>query len=124
MEISKFTVTGDSQRQDKSSLSVGWLWRGFSNKKDIPVLWEPSHTKADCSPRTITVDETNQLVLLLDLEKPRKQYSRRGLQEAQIMKLLQVATLSVGIPRHKPQEIKPQRFKSRASEWKEHETLR
>lgn len=108
MEISKFTVTGDCQRQDKSSLSVWWLWRGFSNKKDIPVLWEPSRTKTDCSPRTITVDEANQLVLLLDLEKPRKQYSRKGLQEAQIMKLLQAAALCVGIPRPEPQEIKPQ----------------
>ena len=113
MEISKFTVTGDSQRQDKSSLGVGWLWRGFSNKKNIPVLWEPSHMKADCSQRSITVDETNQLVLLLDLEKPREQYSRRGLQEVQITKLLQVAALSVGIlqrPGHEPQEIKPQPF--------------
>lgn len=59
VEISKFTVTGDSQRQDKSSLGVGWLWSGFSNKKNIPVLWEPSRMKADCSQRSITVDETN-----------------------------------------------------------------
>ena len=100
-------------RQGKRSLGVGWVWRGFSNKKDIPVLSEPSRTKADCSQRTITVDETNQLVLLLDLEKPRKQYSWRGLQEAQIMKLLQAAALSMGIlqrPRHEPQEVKPQPF--------------
>ena len=101
------------QRQDKRSLGVGWVWRGFSNKKDIPVLWEPSSMKADCSQRTITVDETNQLVLLLDLEKPRKQCSRRVLQKAQIVKLLQAAALSVGIlqrPRHEPQEVKPQPF--------------
>lgn len=66
--------------------------------------------KAACSQRTITVDETNQLVLLLDLEKPRERYSRRGLQEAQIMELLQAAALSVGVlqrPGHEPQEVKP-----------------